>query len=305
MCIPSSKALGIDVILTRKGIGQLKRLIGIAALWSVFSAAAIGADLIKAEELFKKTDYDASLALLDKKAADGPTNFLLGRNYLMSGDPKKAADVFQKAVAAEAGNSEYMDWLGRAYGRRAETSNPLFAPSLASKARQAFEKAVALNPQNKEALSDLFDYYLEAPGFLGGGYDKAADVAEKMSKIDPPEAFFAKSRLAEKRKDFGIAEQSLRKAVATAPHEVSHVVSLAKFLAKQGRASESDALFAQAEKAAPNAPTVWFARADTLIQQKRNLAEAKSLLQKYMKAPITTDDPPREEAARLMKQVGM
>ena len=43
------------------------------------------------------------------------------------------------------------------------------ATGLASKARQNFERAVQLDPQNREALSDLFEYYLEAPGFLGGG----------------------------------------------------------------------------------------------------------------------------------------
>jgi hypothetical protein len=32
---------------------------------------------------------------------------------------------------------------------------------------------VALEPQNKEGLNDLFSHYLEAPGFLGGGTDMA------------------------------------------------------------------------------------------------------------------------------------
>ena len=35
-----------------------------------------------------------------------------------------------------------------------------------------FERAVALDPANREAVGDLFDYYLGAPGFLGGGANK-------------------------------------------------------------------------------------------------------------------------------------
>ena len=31
-----------------------------------------------------------------------------------------------------------------------------------------------LDPHNGEATGDLFDYYLNAPGMLGGGLDKAA-----------------------------------------------------------------------------------------------------------------------------------
>jgi Flp pilus assembly protein TadD len=218
------------------------------------------------------------------------------------GEFKKAGDYIQKAATGNPTNSEYLDWLGRAYGRRAETSNPLSAPSYASKARQAFEQAVKLNEKNTDALSDLFDYYVNAPGFLGGGLDKAEQVAQKIAAVDPPQGYYVRAQLAQKRKDFDNAEQSLRKAVAIAPHEVGHMITLAKFLANQGRTRESDAIFAQAERVNPNAPQVWFARADTLIKGNRNLQEARELLQKYVKAQVTVDDPPKTEAARLLKQ---
>jgi Flp pilus assembly protein TadD len=257
--------------------------------------------LQKAEDLYKRTDYEGSLALVDKHNEDAAANFLRGRDYFMLGDFKKASDYLQKATAGDPRNSEYMDWLGRAFGKRAETGNPLMAPSYASKARQAFEKSVALNPKNGEALSDLFDYYIEAPGFLGGGFDKASQVARQIAAVDPAEGYFAKAQLAQKSQQFQAAEQHLREAAALAPHQVGRLIDLAKFLAKEGRTQESDQVFLQAQKLDPDAPRVWFARADTLIRQKRNLGEAKSLLQKYMHANITVDDPPRQEAARLLK----
>ena len=52
------------------------------------------------------------------------------------------------------------------------------APGHASKAHRYFEKAVELDPKNLEAMNDLFEYYLEAPGFLGGGFDKAQALAD-------------------------------------------------------------------------------------------------------------------------------
>ncbi len=261
-------------------------------------------DLTRAEELYNRTDYDRSLALLDKHTNDPATNSLIGRNSFMTGNFKAASDFFEKAIQASPSNSEYFDWLGRAYGRRAETSNPLMAPAWASRARQAFEKSVQLDPKNGDALADLFDYYLEAPGFLGGGYDKAFAVAEKVSAIDPGEAYYDRFKLDQKRKDFGRAEQHLRQAVAAAPHSLGHIIALAKYLANQGRISESDALFANAQQVAPDNPKIWFAQADVLVKQKRNLNEAKALLTKYMNAPITVDDPSRQEALRLLKQAG-
>ncbi|HSU32499.1 MAG TPA: hypothetical protein VLJ11_14805 [Bryobacteraceae bacterium] len=257
--------------------------------------------LQKAEDLYKRTDYEGSLALVDKHNEDAAANFLRGRDYFMLGDFKKASDYLQKAAAGDPRNSEYMDWLGRAFGKRAETGNPIMAPAYASKARQAFEKSVALNAKNGEALSDLFDYYLEAPGFLGGGFDKATQVAQQIAAVDPAEGYFAKAQLAQKSRQFEAAEQHLRQAAALAPRQVGRLIDLAKFLAKEGRTQESDQVFLQAQKLAPDAPQVWFARADTLIRQKRNLDEAKSLLQKYMHANITVDDPPKQEAARLLK----
>ena len=89
--------------------------------------------------------------------------------------------TFQKAFGLEPSKSQYAHWLGRAFGRRAEMSNWFSAPGYASKARQYFEQAVALDPVNEEALNDLFDFYLQAPGFLGGGYDKAQAVARRIA----------------------------------------------------------------------------------------------------------------------------
>jgi tetratricopeptide (TPR) repeat protein len=278
-----------------------------AVLVCVLACAALPAaaqSLTRAHDLYRHTDYAASLALLDKSSDAPGTLFLIGQNYFMLGDFKHASAYFQKATAAQPDSSEYMDWLGRAYGRRAEMANPLSAPALASKARQAFEKSVELNPKNSDALSDLFDFYLNAPGFLGGGYDKALGVADRIATIDPPEGYFAKAKLAQKKKEYGTAEERLRESVAAAPHQVGHLIALAKFLANQGRTQESDAILLAAQKANPNAPQVWFARADVLIQQNRDLPEAKTLLEKYVHAPITVDDPPKEAALRLLKQVG-
>jgi tetratricopeptide (TPR) repeat protein len=260
------------------------------------------ATLNQAEDLFQRTEYRSSLALLDASSSDPATTFLIGRDYFMLGDFKKSTDYLQKATLSDPKNSAYSDWLGRAYGKRAETSNPLIAASLASKARQAFERAVQLDPKNSDALSDLFDFYLQAPGVLGGGYDRASKVADQISVFDPSEGLVLKAELAQKRKQFQTAEQHLRQAVAVAPHEVGHVIALARFLANQGRIPESDAVFLEAQKAHPDAPRLWFARADVLIQQKRSLEEAKLLLHKYIEAPVTVDDPPKQDAVRLLKQ---
>ncbi len=280
----------------------LVALLGVSMALSGASPAT--SNLFKAEELYQHTDYEGSLAVLDKKSFEPAVLFLIGRDYFMLGDFKKSTEYLQQATETAPQNAEYMDWLGRAFGRRAETSNMILAPAFAAKAREAFERSVQLNPKNSEALSDLFDYYLEAPGFLGGGFDKAARIADQVALVDPPEGFSEKSRLAQKRKEYPRAEEQLRQAIAVAPRSVGQLIELAKFLANQGRTHESDAVFQQAQRVAPNSPRVWFAQAKIYIKQNRNLDQARNLLEKYVQSSLTVDDPPRQEALRLLKQAG-
>jgi tetratricopeptide (TPR) repeat protein len=254
--------------------------------------------------LYEITDFEGSLKVLHAiPQKDAAVYEWMGRDYYMLTDYKKATELLEKSAAADPSNSEIALWLGRAYGRRAETSSPFTAPGNASKARQWFERSVQLNPRNTEALSDLFEYYLEAPGFLGGGLDKAEALVNDISKVDVGEAHWAQARLAEKRKDFNSVEEHLRRAVDASPQRIGRILDLAKFLAKQGRYQESDQSLEQAEKIAPNSPRVIFAKADLYVKSKRNLDVAKKLLQQYMSMSLSPDDPPRSDAAKLLKQV--
>jgi Flp pilus assembly protein TadD len=260
--------------------------------------------LEQARKHYNRTEFEQSLKVLQAiPTKDAAVYELIGRNQYMQGEYKKATEALDKALNLDPENAEIALWLGRAYGRRAETSSPFTAPGHASKARQYFERSVKLNPLNMEALSDLFEYYLEAPGFLGGGVDKAEKIAEQIAEIDVGEGHWAQARLAEKRKELGSAEEQLRRAIEASPQRIGRFIDMARFLAKQGRFQEADQNIAHAEKIAPNAPKLIFAKADLYVKHKRNLDVAKSLLKKYMSMSLSPDDPPRSDAAKLLKQV--
>jgi len=271
----------------------------------IVAGSCLAQDRFKtAEDLYQKTDYKASLQLLHSaSSSDAAAQFLAGRDYFMLGEYKKATESFQKAFALKPSSSEYAHWLGRTFGRRAETSNWFAAPGFASKARQYFEQAVALDAANEEALNDLFDYYLEAPGFMGGGYDKAQAIAQRIAEHNPAEGHFAQAQLADRRKQYDTAEDQLRRALELTPRHVGRMLDLAKYLAKRGRYQESDTVFEKAEKLAPDSPKVMFARATTYVQEKRNLDQARTLLMRYLKCQLSPEDPPRQTAEKMLKQV--
>jgi cytochrome c-type biogenesis protein CcmH/NrfG len=216
---------------------------------------------------------------------------LIGRDRFMLGDYKKAAEAFERAFSMEPANSEYADWLGRSFGRRAETASPFFGPRYASQAREYFEKAVALDPGSEAAQRDLFDYYLEAPGFLGGGYDKAEAIARKIAERNPGQGLFDQARLADRRREFDTVDEQLRR-----------VVDMAQRLARQGRIGASEAAFDRADQIAPDSPQVVLARARLYVEQKRNLDRARDLLNQYLRNNLTPGDPSRAEAEKLLKE---
>jgi tetratricopeptide (TPR) repeat protein len=153
-------------------------------------------------------------------------------------------------------------------------------------------------------LGDLLDYYLDAPGCLGGGMHKAEMLAQMILKEDPAEGHYAQGLVADKKKEYDTAEEQFRRAAELAPRQVGHVLVLARYLANHDRVKESDALFEQAARMAPNNARVMFDRAATYIKERRNLDTAQKLLERYLAAPLTPDDPPRVRAEAMLKKLG-
>jgi cytochrome c-type biogenesis protein CcmH/NrfG len=280
-----------------------------AILIPVLTALAFAGDTTeRARELYRKTDYADAIASLKQGGlkqgeSDAQSLELLGQCYYQLGDFKKATDALEKATTFAPADSMIQDWLGRAWGERAETSFAFAAAAHARKAREAFEKAVRLDPANAMAMNDLFDYYIQAPGFLGGGIEKARELIPSLAKLDPLGAHLAQAKLDEEKKQFAAAETELRAAIGMGPEKVYPVLELAQFLARRNRHEESDQAFQQAASVAPDSPRILFARAESLIKGKRNVAEARDLLKQYLAAQgLTPDDPPRWEALRLMKK---
>lgn len=278
-----------------------------AAAGVLYGAVTDGAHPIdRAQQLFNATDYQAVVSLLhDAKDARGLE--LEGRSYLALLEHKKATETLEKAVALDPDNSMLHTWLARACGHRAETSFAMTAIHYANRTREEFERAVELDPSNKHALGDLLDFYVEAPGMVGGGIAKAEALLPRIEKVDPVGAELGKARIAEHEKQLEKAEGHLHRAIELVSGQKESRAKLhsdlAKFLAHHGRYDESEKAFEAARKDAPNSRRIDFDRAETYLHTRHNKAEARELLKKYIAADnLTPDDPSRAEAAHLLKK---
>ena len=153
-----------------------------------------------------------------------------------------------------------------------------------------------------EALNDLLEFYLAAPGIVGGGSDKAPPLAERLAKISVAEGHRAQALILAKKKDDAGAEREYRQALELEPGKVGRILELASFLARRGRHEEADALFDRAAALAPDSPEYLFARGKQLALAKRHPRQARELLERYLKSARQPDDPPVSEVQSLLKK---
>src|ERR1035441_1049493 len=128
-------------------------------------------------------------------------------------------------------------------------------------------------------------------------------TARQVGRISPPEGLAMEAKLAERRKEYSSAEEQLRRALDVAPQQVGRFIDLARFLVRRGRLDEADQVLARAGKFSPNSPKLMYATAEIYVKAHHNLDVARELLKRYMSAVITPEDPPKAEAAKLLRQV--
>src|ERR1700692_928561 len=76
-----------------------------------------------AHSLYQRTEYAQSLAILQAVPhKDAAALQLIGQDWFMLGEYKRASEALEKAVAMDPNNARLVYWLGKAYGRRAETA---------------------------------------------------------------------------------------------------------------------------------------------------------------------------------------
>ena len=141
--------------------------------------------------LFEQEQWAAArtvfLALVKTYPENAQAHFYLGRIAFREEDYTAAVEWFEKAAELEKRNSNFHLWLGRAYGYQAQQVSLWQQLFLARKVKKQFEKAVALDADNVLARWDLMEYYLKAPRFLGGSWEKAKAEAREIQQRDAAE----------------------------------------------------------------------------------------------------------------------
>jgi tetratricopeptide (TPR) repeat protein len=312
-------AFGLGVVTLAAGLA----LRGLPAWGADSSRSPV---LAQANQALQAGEADKALGLLGGIKGDGEdaadAHNLTCRVRLTLGQWDAAASECEQAVKLDGRNSAFHLWLGRALGEKADHAGFMSAYSLAKRTRSEFEEAVRLDPKNVAALSDLGDFYRQAPGVVGGGIDKAQGIVQQLDKLDVARAHELRAQIAEQQKDPATAERELKAATSGGPHPALAWSSLASFYGHQKQYDRMESAVKSAMTAAQHdkgAAIAYYDTAGVLMeagQAKAGRVEAGTqdaqlavtLLETYLASPSKTEDGPAFKAhlrlARLKAQLG-
>jgi tetratricopeptide (TPR) repeat protein len=242
------------------------------------------------QQLLASGQVDDALQILQQQTsrpiADAESYNLLCRAYFMLEEWDRAISACERASSLDPRNSQYFMWLGRVYGEKASGVRFLSALGLVKKVRSSFERAVELDPRNWEARTDLAEFYLEAPGIVGGGKDKARAQAEAIQPLNPAMAHWVLARLAEKNNDAAGAEREYRAEIAASQSSARSWFDLAAFLRHTHRLDEMDEALRKLESSPLDRPDALVDAASILLRADRDFPLGVTLLRRYLASPV-------------------
>lgn len=206
-----------------------------------------------------------------------------GRLALTRDEYEKAVELYTKAIALESKNADHHYYLGVAYGELAQAANVLKQASLAKKTKAAFEQAVALEPKHTDARLALISYYLLAPGFMGGGDDKAVAMAAAIKAYDPIEGHRAHARVHTHHKKPDLARKEFVEAVRAHPKSAkAHTYLGNHYLFNEKNLSAALHEFEMAVQLEPAFMLAWFRIGQHAAVSGSNYARGEEALRKYL-----------------------
>jgi tetratricopeptide (TPR) repeat protein len=285
-------------------VRRMKRVLAALCIASTAMAAANAkqeAGLEAGRRAYEASDYAKAIQVLQATAANDPQNgevqLLLTKSYLELLEYDPAIKSAEKAVAIDAQNSVYHEWLGRAYGEKADHASLFSAISLAKKTRKEFDTAIQLDGKNLSARQALIEFDCSAPGIVGGGEEKALPQIKQLAEMDAAEGHYAAGNCRRQKKDFAVADEEFAKALESNPKSAGLIYDIGDYAVKRGQPERLLAVAEMGERVAPGDPRGKFYRGVALVLKKENPEEAERLLREYAKKAPVRSGYPRPVAA--------
>jgi tetratricopeptide (TPR) repeat protein len=297
----------------KSATAALAGLLTVSLSWVPTRAAASrDTGMESGKQAYESGDYPKAVQLLSEAAAAEPQNaeiqLLLTKTHLEMFQYEAAIKSAERAVALESKNSVYHEWLGRAYGEKADHSGFMSALGFAKKTQREFQTAVELDGKNFAARQSLIEYDCAAPSMANGGEDKAQPQIAEIAKLDVAEGHYATGNCRRQKKDFATADAEFGQALESGLKAPERVFDIGDYAVRHEEPSMLVSVADLGAKIAPGDVRAKFYRAVAEVLSKQ-AGDAEKLLREYLKAAILRNGYPRPSAAhywlgRLFENAG-
>lgn len=292
-------------VLERKLNKRMNRFFLFTALLWISAAVSIAQSKIEqAKALYEQGKLEQVKKLLSP-VGEKEVDFAAARYYLgrVAFDEKKyddALDYFEEAVEGNDKVADYHNWLGNTYGTIAQNANVFKQGMLAPKMKKAWENAIALDAKNLDARTSLIQYYLQAPGFMGGSVEKAKEVAAQIIRLKPAEGHRQMGNVYMHEKNTAEAEKEFIEMARVDP---TYVSGLANFYTGQKQYEKAFTLFEESLKKNPEDYLSIYQIGKTSALSGQKLDRGEECLKKYLTYTPKQNEPSHAGANMRLAQI--
>ena len=170
----------------------------------------------KGEKLYQSKKYDEAKiifeGILKTKPSDIKTLEYLGEIEAHQKAWERSAVYFKKLKELKPSTADYFYKYGGSLAMRAMEVNRLKALGMVDDMKEAFEKAIVLDPKHIPARWALIEIYLQLPGIFGGSESKALSYSNQLAQLSPVDGYLSRGRIDVYFKRYTLAEKNFIKA---------------------------------------------------------------------------------------------
>jgi len=245
-------------------------------------------ELDRAQQHIYAKQYKEAKTVLQNYLDSGTSaqgRYMLSKVHYVLEEIDAAIDNAKAAVNLDEKNAEYHYWLGVCYGAQTNSASVIKQPFLAKKTQKAFLQAVTLDSTHFSARTALAQYYLRAPGIMGGDINKAYEHVRILMKQDEVEGRILLAQVYQRDNKDELADKEyaeLEEKIGDNPDYYYFFNSYGYYLLNKGETDLAIRKFRKQVELAPDNPNAHDSLGEGLLKKgllKESLAEYQRALE--------------------------